>query len=389
MRSNSGGELAIYLVALYLLLFGWSVVEFLSSLGNGNSYFPPEYGWLEETAAAVGCIGPVLGLGIFAIPLVWARKTRYFDYDLYRKARSITQSEPPSDLQPAVVSVLEGRKVTTRTLIATLFEMCKRGELRVNFEAGRTSEGEVEYDVKWSPGSGSTFGWENKVRDALGMYDFDPGSDAFRKGLGRQLSEHLQSRGLFRSDPLSEAWWVNTPWIMGPLSFGVALIAWIALSGVHWFNGAVIVITLFTLYLVGLGLVWPEHEDDNIRRAGKVKPTENGLQEIVRWLAFKRHLREMNHSEGARKEQPRPYPFASYALALGEAEEWMFDGITDSLQGEGQVYGAIGKGDAGQEANLDHAFMGWLRRTCVSEAEFYGALYEGWQQYKESLDGEG
>jgi len=253
--------------------------------------------------------------------------------------------------------VLEGREVTARTLFAILFEMCKRGVLRVSFTADRTSAGEVEYDFKWSPGSGPTFEWENTVRDALGKNDFDPGSDEFRKAIGRQLSEHLQRRDLFQGDPLSEAWWVNMSWVMGPVLFGVALIAWIALSGVHWFNGAVIAITLFASNLLAFILVEDNH---NVKRASKVKPTEKGLQELARWMAFKRHLRKMNRSERARKEQPRPYPFASYAFALDEDEEWMFDGVVDSLQGEGQGYGAIGKDDSGEEANLDHAFMGWV-----------------------------
>ena len=367
MNSNSWGDLALYLLVGFVVLFGWAGYEFLTSTDLASGFFEPGAGWLGWIGWALRSVGLVIGLLIVLIPPFWASKALRYDDELYFKALSISNSEPPSDLPAAVVSVLEDREVTVRTVRTILFEMCQSGVLRITFEVRGSRYGssrEREYDVKWSLGSRSKLDWENTVYESMNRNEFDPDSDQFKRTVGRELGEYLQNRGLFDGNPMSVAWWVYTLWGMGTALFAGALIGWMAVADIHWFFGIVIIVYLLPIYVIGLLL-----PGGSVMRSSKVGPTEEGSQEISRWMAFRRHLRQVGRSARA-EVQPMPYAFSSYAIALlsesdvwiSESEEWLFSGIADLLLGNGQVSETTRKSDANEENDLDSVFVSWLSR---------------------------
>ena len=360
MNSNSWGDLALYLLVGFVVLFGWAGYEFLTSTDLASGFFEPGAGWLGWIGWALRSVGLVIGLLIVLIPPFWASKELRYDDELYFKAPSISNSEPPSDLPAAVVSVLEDREVTVRTVRTILFEMCQSGVLRITFEVRGSRYGssrEREYDVKWSLGSRSKLDWENTVYESMNRNEFDPNSDQFKRTVGRQLGEYLQNRGLFDGNPMSVAWWVYTLWGMGTALFAGALIGWMAVADIHWFFGIVIIVYLIPIFIIGLWL-----SGESVMRSSKIGPTEGGSQEISRWMAFRRHLRQMGRSARA-EVQPMPYVFSSYASALlNESEEWLFSGVADFILGNGQVSETTRKSDANEENDLDSVFVSWLRR---------------------------
>lgn len=371
MSSSGIGEMALYALAVFVILFLWAAWVFFSGVDLVSGFFEPGDSWLDWIAWAFRSIGLIIGLLMLAILPFWASKAQKYDYSgLYSRHRSISQSEPPNDLPAAAVSVLENRKVTSQTVKTIVFDMCQSGVLRITFDAISRQlvdrHGvEWSYDVKWSSGSQSKFDWENTVLEFMERNDFNPNSDQFQKTISRQLSEYLQNRGIFDGDPISAARWVYMLWVMGPVLFVGALIAWMVFADAHLLAEFIIVIVLVPPYLIGLFFVEGFEGEERITRASKRGPTEKGLEEIVPWMAFKRHLRQMKPSAGA-KEQPMPYPFCSYAIALGRDEEWMFSGIADSLMGNSPISETIGKGDTGEEVDLDSVFMRWLYTLSVS-----------------------
>ena len=381
--NNSEGELYLYLLACLVLLFGWAGYEFLTSTDLASGFFEPGAGWLGWIGWAFRSVGLVIGLLIVLILPFWASKARRYDDELYSKALSISNSEPPSDLPAAAVSVLEDRKVTVRTVRTILFEMCQSGVLRITFEVKGSRYGlrrEREYDVKWSLGSRSKLDWENTVYESMKRNEFDPNSDQLKETVGRQLGEYLQNRGLFDGNPMSVARWVYMLWGMGTVLFAGALIGWMAVADIHWFFGIVIIAYLLPIYIIGLWL-----PGESVMRSSKIGPTKGGSQEISRWMAFRRHLRQMGRSARA-KVQPMPYAFSSYTIALldvDESEEGMFSGIADLLLGNGQVSETIRESDASEENDLDSVFVSWLHRW-----SYYGSSEVDLSElsYKESED---
>ena len=244
MNSNSWGDLALYLLVGFVILFGWARYEFLTSTDLASGFFEPGAGWLGWIGWAFRSVGLVIGLLIVLILPIWGSKARRYDDESYFKALSISNSEPPSDLPAAAVSVLEDRKVTVRTVRTILFEMCQSGVLRITFEVKGSRYGsrrereygrERELDVKWSLGSRSKLDWENTVYESMKRNELDPDSDQFKKTVGRQLGEYLQNRGLFDGNPMSVARWVYMLWDMGTALFAAALIGWMAVADIHWF----------------------------------------------------------------------------------------------------------------------------------------------------------
>ena len=360
--SSMWGEAGVYLLALLVILFGWAGYEFLTSTDLARGFFEPGAGWLGWIGWAFRSVGLVIGLLIVLILPFWASKARRYDDndESYFKALSISNSEPPSDLPAAAVSVLEDREVTVRTVRTILLEMCQSEVLRITFEVKRSRYGskrESEYDVKWSLGSRSKLDWENTVYESMKGNEFYPYSDQFKKTVGRQLSEHLQDRRLFDGNPMSVARWVYMLWGMGTVLFAGALIGWMAVADIRWFVGVANIVYLLPIYIIGLLL-----SSGSVMRSSKIGPTEEGSQEISRWMAFRRHLRQMGRSARA-EVQPMPYAFSSYAIALlDEPEEWMFSGVADLLLGNGQVSETIRKSDASEENDLDSVFVSWLHR---------------------------
>ena len=349
MSNSSLGEFALYLFVLVLILLIWAAWAFFSTADLGGGFDPGD-SWLEWIAWAFRSISLLTGLLVAAILPIWAWKNDH--RNLYIETYGISQSEPPSDLSAAAVTVLEEREATAQTVMTILFEMCQSGVLRLTFELK-----DDEYEAKLSSGRRSKLDWENTVCEAIERNDFEPHSEQFRKAVGRQLGVYLQNRGLFDSNPTSVAWWLPTLCATGTVLFAGALIAWMVFADANLFAEVVIVIALVPIYIFLFFLYYEIAE-----RASKRAPTRKGLQEMAQWMAFSRHLRRMKAPEEGEK-QVTPYPFSSYAIALDADEGWMFSGIADSL-------GIRTKG-AHAEADLDSMFMGWL-----STLHIHGRLLE-------------
>lgn len=359
MSSSGLGEAALILVVVVLLLLGWAGWEFFSAVELGSGFFEPGEGWPGWVAWAFRSIGLPVGLLIAAILPYWAWKNDH--RNLYIETYGISQSEPPSDLPAAAVTVLEEREATARTVTTVLFEMCQKGVLRIAFELK-----DDEYEAELASGRRSKLDWENTVREAIERNDFEPHSEQFQKTIGGQLGEYLQDRGLFDGNPTSVAWWLPVLCAIGTILFAVALAAWMVFADANLVAEVVIVIALVPIYIFPFLLYYETAE-----RASKSAPTKKGLQEMARWMAFSRHLRRMKSPEED-KEQATPYPFSSYAIALDADEGWMFFGIADSV-------GVRTRG-IGVESDLDSVFMAWLRTLHI-----HGRLLEEYVRRHGSL----
>ena len=133
-------------------------------------------------------------------------------------AKGRKQTDPPSDLSAAAVSVSRSREVTSRTLGTIVIEMCQRGMLRITpvvRAAGDPSGSrqEEQYDYRLTVGSQSEFNWERKLCDSMRDREVTPESfkstmESRKRIIGKQLGAYLVERGLFNSNPISGFRWL-------------------------------------------------------------------------------------------------------------------------------------------------------------------------------------
>ena len=141
-----------------------------------------------------------IGVGLLLVLVLWLK---------YRRRHGIRPRDPlelgtqqRTGMPAAVVSVLEGREVSDRTLLAAIIEMCQRGALQ--FQCVGTRSGFLYQPSQQGP---VQFEWEQLICDSLpsrptSVQALRDLMDGHKDAIGDQLGEYLQRQGLFHDNPI-------------------------------------------------------------------------------------------------------------------------------------------------------------------------------------------
>ncbi len=221
----------------------------------------------------------------------------------------------PGSMPAAAVSALEGHMVLSRTMLASIIEMCQRGTLRIEAVGTR-----VGFLYRLSRQGPAQYGWEQTICDSLPsrpttVDDLDEAIDKHEDSIGDQIGDYLQHRGLFHDNPVrvrrensddGGLWWMLAC-ILTAVGSGL----WAALWLDQWWANA----------LIGLfaGLVYSFVTVPTRIRTGMLKPTQAGTLEIGQWLGWKEFMAESGHT-GARDQSD---PMLAYAVAFNVSQPWL------------------------------------------------------------------
>ena len=186
----------------------------------------------------------------------------------------------PGSMPAAAVSALEGHMVLSRTMLASIIEMCQRGTLRIEAVGTR-----VGFLYRLSRQGPAQYDWERTICDSLPSRPttvdaLDEAIDKHEDAIGDQIGDYLQHRGLFHDNPVRvrrENPYDGSEWsLLAGALMGVGSGFWAALWLDQWWANALIGAFAGLVY----GLMAPSI------RTGMLKPTPAGALEIrsVAWL---------------------------------------------------------------------------------------------------------
>ncbi len=277
-----------------------------------ESGFPDfrEMDWKQLTAWGFRTIG----IGLALLIMVWLL-LRYRSLRGIEGKRSPGRSASPraGSLPAAAVSVLEERKVSGRTLLAAIIEMCQRGTLQIEctetwqgYRYRLVQQGSVQHD------------WERLICNRLPS---DPTTvqELLNRlverdeAIGHQLGEFLQHRGIFSDNPMRvfrEHYGdgIELAMLTGAL-IGVGSGFWLALWLSQWWANSLVGAFMGGLYGIIATPMSP----------GILPPTEEGTREISEWLGLKESLTGPDR-EGILDDSDS---MLAYAVALDAAQPWL------------------------------------------------------------------
>ena len=219
----------------------------------------------------------------------------------------------PGSMPAAAVSALEGHMVLSRTMLASIIEMCQRGTLRIEAVGTR-----VGFLYRLSRQGPAQYDWERTICDSLPSRPttvdaLDEAIDKHEDAIGDQIGDNLQHRGLFHDNPVRvrrENPYDGSEWsLLAGALMGVGSGFWAALWLDQWWANALIGAFAGLVY----GLMAPSI------RTGMLKPTPAGALEISQWLGWKEFMAG-SAPPGARNQ---PDPVLAYAAAFNVSQPWL------------------------------------------------------------------
>ena len=296
-------------------LAGLVVIGLLFAMDPGGAIDQsgfPEYrdmGWKQLTVWGFRTIG--VGVGLLLVLVLWLK---------YRRRHGIRPRDPlelgtqqRTGMPAAVVSVLEDREVSDRTLLAAIVEMCQRGALQ--FQCVGTRSGFLYQPSQQGP---VQFEWEQLICDSLpsrptSVQALRDLMDGHKDAIGDQLGEYLQRQGLFHDNPIRirrERLADGFGWAtLAAALMGVGSGLWLALWLTQWWANSLVGAVVGGIYWF---IAIPMH-------TGMLPPTEAGAYEIGQWLGLKESLAGPDSAAG----RGEPDPMLAYAVALDAAQPWL------------------------------------------------------------------
>ncbi len=299
--------------------------------------------WKQLAAWGLRTIGVVFAQLLIIVLWLWPKHRPPETLEVHR--RSWYAGGPRSGGMPAAaVSALQGHMIGTRTMLASIIEMCQRGTLRI--EPIRTRVG---FLYRLSRQDQAQYDWERLICNILpsspttveALHDR---LKAHEDSIGDKLGEFLVQQGFFDHNPVRvrrESPGDGAEWavLAGALT-GIGGGLWLALWLSQWWANALIGGFMGFMYL----LVAPSVP------SGMVPPTQRGSHEISQWLGWKETL-AASAQAGARDQ---PENMSAYAVGLDVAQPWL-----DLSVSAPQWFGS-GSATSLQDADLAsayHAFM--------------------------------
>ena len=296
------------------------VIGLLFALDPGGaiaeSGFPEfkDMGWKQQLVWGFRTIG--IGVALLLVLWLWIR---------YRPRGGIKHRDPlelgarqRTGMPAAVVSVLEDREVSDRTLLAAIVEICQRGALRFEFVGTRSG-----FLYRLSQQGPAQFEWEQLIFDSLpsrpttvkALRDL---MDGHKDAIGDQLGEYMQRQGLFHDNPIRMrrerlADGFGGAILAGAL-MGVGSGLWLALWLSQWWANSLVGMVVGCIYWF---IAVPMH-------TGMLPPTEAGAYEIGQWLGLKKSLSGPDPAAGRGETDP----MLAYAIALDAAQPWLDDSVS-------------------------------------------------------------
>ena len=265
--------------------------------------------WKQLTAWGFRTIG--VGVGLLLVLGLWlVDRPRQVTWQ--RGSLELATRQRPG-LPAAAVSVLEDRKVSPRTLLAAIVEMCQRGALQ--FECVGTKR---DYRYRLSQQGPAQFDWERLIYDSLPTHPTTVQAlharlNEHEVAIGDQLGEYLQRRGLFRDNPIrvrrehfSDG--VGLELLTGSL-MGVGGGLWLALWLPQWWVNSLVGAVIGFIYWLAATRM----------NAGMLSPTVAGAYEIGQLLGLKGSLPGPDREAG----RDGPDSMLAYAIALDAAQPWL------------------------------------------------------------------
>ena len=266
-----------------------------------------EMDWKQLAVWGFRTIGVVLAQLLIIVLNLWPK---------YRPPQAspwYSETPPPGSMPAAAVSALEGHMVLSRTMLASIIEMCQRGTLRI--EAVGTRVGFLYRLSRQGPAQSD---WERTICDSLPSRPttvdaLDEAIDKHEDAIGDQIGDILQHRGLFHDNPVRvrrENPYDGSEWsLLAGALMGVGSGFWAALWLDQWWANALIGAFAGLVY----GLMAPSI------RTGMLKPTPAGALEISQWLGWKEFMAG-SAPPGARNQ---PDPVLAYAVAFNVSQPWL------------------------------------------------------------------
>ena len=302
--------------------------------------------WKHLTAWGFRLAG--VGVALLLVVALWIRyRAPSQGIEAFRDSRYTAMPQPGS-MPAAAVSVLEYREVTSRTLLASVIEMCQRGDMRIEATGGRRRS----YRYRLSQQGPPKFEWERSICDSLptrpatvrGLRDR---MDAHSDDIGDRLGEYLQGRGLFydnpvriRSEQFSDGIGLAS---LAAVLMGVGSGLWAALWLDQWWANALIGAFIgFTYWLIATPM-----------NTGMLPPSRSGAHTIAQWLGLKESLAGSAPAYGRDESDP----MLAYAVALDAAQPWL------DAEASAPPWFGSGKAASLRGPDLDAAYRGFLHES--------------------------
>ena len=304
-RKPRGSATMVSVLAVFVAISAIVLLFILDPSGAiADSGFPGfrEMDWKQLAAWSFRLVG--VAVAFLLILTLWLRyRAPSYGIQPLRSSRYLANTQPGS-MPAAAVSVLEHREVTARTLLASVIEMCQRGDLRV--EAVRMRGGYRYRLVQQGP---PKFEWERSIRASLlsrpmTVQELHNRMNDHSHAIGDRLGEYLQGRGLFPDNPvrfsrqnLSEG--AELALLSGVL-MGIGCGFWATLWLTQWWASALIGAAIgFTYWMIAAPM-----------NTGMPPPTRAGGYQIEQLL-------------GPRDSLTGSDSMLAYAVGLDAAQPWL------------------------------------------------------------------
>lgn len=281
----------------------------------------------EERSAVAGTM--FLGAGLLllvggAVLLMGIWYTRGRDPEVGLVADIVT--EPPDDLRPGAAGTLIDEETHTRDVIATVFDLARRGVLRLDEEQTEGFFGfgkRTRYTLTLLDHPVDLTGYEQTLLDVL----FGPNAEDGRKvplenanmtfatqaqrihnGFYDELVEH----GYFEASPEQVRQRARILAWLGPILAAVAIFFVLQYAGAG--SGWIVlpILAAIVLYIIGSRVA-----------TNMPRKTDMGAEAAAKWRAFKRHLEDIENQRNLTESQEIFERYLPYATAFGLEERWI------------------------------------------------------------------
>lgn len=281
----------------------------------------------EEQSAVAGTLFLSAGLlmlvgGAVLLAGIWYTRGR--DPEVGLVADII--AEPPDDLRPGAAGTLVDEETHTRDVIATVFDLAKRGVLRLD---EKQSEGFMgfgkssRYTLTLLDHSVDLTGYERVLLDVLFGPDAEDGKEVplenanmtfatqaerIHNGFYDELVEH----GYFNASPEQVRQRSKILAWIGPILAAIVIFLVLQFSGAS--SGWIVlpIIAAVVLFVAG-----------NRVATAMPRKTLKGAEAAAKWRAFKRYLEDIENRRNIVESQEIFERYLPYATAFGLEESWI------------------------------------------------------------------